>query len=636
MLTSWRLSQFKSAMDETNLKLAPLTLFTGANSAGKSTVIQSMLLTAQTIQSSVMSRPVVLNGHIARLGSFKDIVSSGDERNIITVGFDLVPDIESATVLGGEGQVWRENLYVRHGSEVLRVSVSYSFSITPGPNETVDRELLQLQPLLTASTIKVDYEDEDKISTASVKIERSNESVESRVLELKLSDASMQGPLADSLKYTVQSSPDADGGRLDGLSVKSKDVGVYLYHFLPRSIASRFDEVAALVAIQLRLLTEPGSHRGYPVNRSMLRLPDPAIKYLKELLTPILSETEQGQVMGSYARRRLQEALTLFEDSGDLVMFSRSLRGASGKDIHQINDLILKNRHAIENLLKNDRPPKYNLEMKLPNEHVRYGVDYVHNFFSRSVRYLGPLRDEPKPVYPLAGANDPGDVGFRGEHTAAVLDVHKNTVVHYISSKQFNSDAVTLTPSKVTLFAAVQDWLEYMGVGTDFHTSDLGKLGHELKIVTTGSELQHDLTQVGVGVSQVLPILVLALLADSGSTLIFEQPELHLHPRVQSRLADFFVSMTKLRKQCIVETHSEYLINRLRFRAAADEGSDVADSSIIYFVEKELNKSVYRQVTIDDLGNLDSWPKGFFDESEFSTAAILRQSMKKRSRKRNL
>ncbi|MFC5439801.1 AAA family ATPase [Rhodanobacter ginsenosidimutans] len=635
MLTSWRLSQFKSAMDETDLKLAPLTLFTGANSAGKSTVIQSMLLTAQTIQSSVMSRPVVLNGHIARLGSFTDIVSSGDEKKSITVGFDLVPDIESATVFGGDGQVWRENLYVRHGSEVLRVSVSYSFSITPGPNETIDRELLQLQPLLTASNIKVDYEDEDKISSASVKIERSNDSVESRILELKLSDASMQGLLADSLKYTVQSSPEADGGRLDGLSVKSKDVGVYLYHFLPRSIASRFDEVAALVAIQLRLLTEPGSHRGYPANRSMLRAPDPVIKYLKEVLTPVLEETEGDQVMGSLTRRRMKESLTLFEDSGDLVTLSRSLRGFPSKDIHIINELILKNRHAIEALLKNDRLPKYNLEMKLPNEHVRYGVDYVNNFFSRSVRYLGPLRDEPKPVYPLAGANDPSDVGFRGEHTAAVLDVHKNTVIHYVSSKQFSSDGATLTPSKATLFTAVQDWLEYMGVGTDFHTSDLGKLGHELKIVTTGSGLQHDLTQVGVGVSQVLPILVLALLAEGGSTLIFEQPELHLHPKVQSRLADFFVSMTKLRKQCVVETHSEYLINRLRFRAAADEGSDVADSAIIYFVEKELNKSVYRQVTIDDLGNLDSWPKGFFDESEFATAAILRQSMKKRSRKRN-
>jgi predicted ATPase len=88
------------------------------------------------------------------------------------------------------------------------------------------------------------------------------------------------------------------------------------------------------------------------------------------------------------------------------------------------------------------------------------------------------------------------------------------------------------TPISECLPKAVLDWLDYMGVASDIKTVDKGKLGYELKVVTGNSGALHDLTHVGVGVSQVLPILVQSLLAEKGSTLIFEQPELGLHPRV--------------------------------------------------------------------------------------------------------
>ena len=72
------------------------------------------------------------------------------------------------------------------------------------------------------------------------------------------------------------------------------------------------------------------------------------------------------------------------------------------------------------------------------------------------------------------------------------------------------------------------DWLIYLGVAESVVTIDKGKLGHELKVVPPGLSQPHDLTHVGVGVSQVLPILVMCLLADPDTTLVFEQPELHL------------------------------------------------------------------------------------------------------------
>ncbi|MBN0459309.1 AAA family ATPase, partial [Pseudomonas aeruginosa] len=115
------------------------------------------------------------------------------------------------------------------------------------------------------------------------------------------------------------------------------------------------------------------------------------------------------------------------------------------------------------------------------------------------------------------------------------------------------------------------DWLSYLGVVEEFHTRDKGKLGYELYVKTSPSEEWQDLTHVGVGVSQVLPIILMFLLSRKGDVLIFEQPELHLHPKIQSRLCDLFLVMAQTGTQCIIETHSEYLINRLRLRIAQDK-----------------------------------------------------------------
>jgi len=119
-------------------------------------------------------------------------------------------------------------------------------------------------------------------------------------------------------------------------------------------------------------------------------------------------------------------------------------------------------------------------------------------------------------------------------------------------------------------------------------------------------------------------------MANSDSTLIFEQPELHLHPKVQTRLADFFISLSTIDKQCIVETHSEYLINRLRYLVAISKGETLSNNSILYFVEKENSISKYNEIRINKYGVIKDWPKGFFDESEKLASKMLEAAMLKR------
>ncbi|MNG01964.1 hypothetical protein D3C84_849660 [compost metagenome] len=122
----------------------------------------------------------------------------------------------------------------------------------------------------------------------------------------------------------------------------------------------------------------------------------------------------------------------------------------------------------------------------------------------------------------------------------------------------------------------------------------------------------------------------MCLLASSNDILIFEQPELHLHPKVQSRLCDFFIAISQRGVQCIVETHSEYMINRLRFRIAQSRTDNINNGSSILFIEKAGGKSSFRQVDITQYGSISDWPEEFFDETDKEVESILLEATKKK------
>jgi predicted ATPase len=178
----------------------------------------------------------------------------------------------------------------------------------------------------------------------------------------------------------------------------------------------------------------------------------------------------------------------------------------------------------------------------------------------------------------------------------------------------------------------LEQWLRYLGVAQNVEIKDAGKFGRQLKVRTEAGGDLHDLTHVGVGVSQVLPILVMCLLAPTPCLLLFEQPELHLHPRVQARLADFFLAMGRLDKQCILETHSEYLVDRLRLRIAESESTDILEMVKIFFTEKVQGDTVCKSVELTEFGSIKNWPDDFFDQSAEASSKILRAASAKRTK----
>lgn len=639
MIKEWTVQNFKSVYKETALSLSPLTIFAGANSSGKSTFIQSLLLTAQTLQSPVKTRHVILNGNIVRLGSFNDVLSNGVMDETIKIGFELVP-IQSNFRLDAHASTYVRNVYFSNAIDNLN-SIRAHFSFSARGRD--DDELLQLQPKLVETGIKITSPEMIRRNDPQeIIIRRIHKTVDSRVSQLNLVKEKLTNLDITSLEFEIiKPTTNIISKRIrrfSELMKAGKAVGVDLQHFLPSQIQFIYDETEEFSRRVVDLLVSPDTYvyRGVISDEyNSINLNTNFVLEVKKVFSDFKREIENKEVADQFGMSTAAVRKTLKIINELLADFSIQVAHQSMLKITSTPKAILTQRFAaisdnLQKLARGNTQPSYKLTYYRPVDTISTAVDFIREYFNRFVKYLGPLRDEPKPVYPLSGTTDSKDVGYRGEHTAAVLDIHRNTSILYINPSQFNSEHVVLETSPSTLLPAVLDWLQYMGVASNVATADKGKLGHELKVKTSGATTLHDLTHVGVGVSQVLPILVLSLLAESGSTLIFEQPELHLHPRVQTRLADFFVSMTLLGKQCIVETHSEYLINRLRYQVAVSKDELFSKNILMYFVEKENNQSSFRPITINKYGVIEEWPKGFFDENEDISAAILKASMQKR------
>jgi predicted ATPase len=154
---------------------------------------------------------------------------------------------------------------------------------------------------------------------------------------------------------------------------------------------------------------------------------------------------------------------------------------------------------------------------------------------------------------------------------------------------------------------------------------------YEIRLRKTHSSAEVLLPDVGFGVSQVLPVLVQCYYATEGSTLIIEQPELHLHPAAQSELADVLIDVVRNRgMQVIVESHSEHLLRRLQRRIA--EGQFAAHDAALYFCEMDDGASKITPLEITEEGFIKNWPKDFFGDEMGELAAITAEAMKHRLR----
>ena len=637
MITKWTVSNFKSFRDETELEFGPLTIFAGPNSSGKSTIIQSVLLIAQTLAHKVGSRSVILNGTLVSLGQFDDLKSNGGTSDQITIKCTCERRQGKNAAIGRRARFGplRPFQFKHRPDQPREVTCTVSF----GANGSgAQPDLFQIQPQLFSSRLSCNSGNQNnEVQQADISIRHPNKPFPK--IEGADSTRETDDRLTASLAYDIELD-NVSMSELKSENRSAEPIGCMLRHFLPERVVCSVDPIledAITITDALKNFNHPTPATGRDMSRHIV-LSKEIIDVLRNVLDGMIDFDQT--IDGAFRRER---RLRSNSDRLSLWSLCRHFRDLSPGECLKVEETLCElgdlfdRIHAAVRASAEKTPEKEPVVALLPPSLIDAAAWYLDDFFTSSLKYLGPLRDAPKPLYPLSPAVDTHDIGLRGEHTASILELHKKQKVRYVPSANFKGSEVDRRKITRSLEAAVKDWLQYLGVADSVSSRDQGKLGHELKVRLTESDDPHDLTHVGVGVSQVLPILVMGLLADTDSTLVFEQPELHLHPKVQTLLADFFLSMALSDKQCVVETHSEYLIDRLRFRiAAAKPEQELNSQAKVYFVEKPSQHSTFREVVINEFGAIPDWPDGFFDQSQQQAEEILRAAaMKRKASRRN-
>lgn len=239
-----------------------------------------------------------------------------------------------------------------------------------------------------------------------------------------------------------------------------------------------------------------------------------------------------------------------------------------------------------------------------------------------SLYYLGPLREYPRRAY-VWGGSQPTDVGRRGERVVEALLASRDQGVLYSFGKGKKRKA---------LDEIVATWLKDLGLIYSFAVRPIVRGGKLFQVwVRRQPDAQEVLlTDVGFGVSQILPVIALCYYAPEGSTVMLEQPEIHLHPSVQAGLADVLIEAVKSRNvQIIVESHSEHLLRRLQ-RRIAEEKLPPEDTAL-YFCTIEGGVSQLTKLELDEYGNIKNWPKGFFGDDFGEIAETQKAILRRRA-----
>lgn len=244
--------------------------------------------------------------------------------------------------------------------------------------------------------------------------------------------------------------------------------------------------------------------------------------------------------------------------------------------------------------------------------------------------YLGPVRRLAQRDYVWAGRM-PAHIGDDGAKAVDALIASGVARQSALKRKQ-------ALPAEAQLFEQTIHWLKAMNLADGLAIRALGSSArHELMIESDGQA--SNLKDVGVGVSQVIPVIVAALFAQPGHIVIVEEPESHLHPLAQSMLAELLAQVSKERNvQFIVETHSEHLFRRMQTLIAKQKitPSDAA----MYFVERDRKAATMRPLELDDFGRVKNWPEGFFGdalgETREQTALAIQRAKELRARDGNV
>ncbi|MCK8486685.1 DUF3696 domain-containing protein [Paenibacillus sp. MBLB2552] len=200
-------------------------------------------------------------------------------------------------------------------------------------------------------------------------------------------------------------------------------------------------------------------------------------------------------------------------------------------------------------------------------------------------------------------------LGDQNEYLGYIIEKgrHANNIPVYTERNYWNKKDTSL------LEIQINDWLDFIFPGNKVTSANTGKDNKYLLLFDDELGLHH--SNIGFGISFVLPIIVAGLIAKKGSVLIIENPELHLHPKAQSNIALFLSVIASSGVQVIIETHSEHIVNGFRKGVLEKENPfTYSDLQLIYFNNN--SESIVENIILNEKVEINNWPEGFMDQEE--------------------
>lgn len=580
-IRDWSVRNFK-ALSYGELDLSPgvVNVVTGQNSSGKSSLIQSLLAVTQ---SRGQNGTIILNGPLVRLGTFKDTVRTGNQ----VFSYSIVAETNERTnfrfdlKVGAkdnresslkEDPVLKEVRIVECDSKNQDCSPALSLAVSESKQyKAKDISAIRKSSQYRHSAILRIEDVIDESVTVPPRLYVEFVGIEAKAMHLFGTTATLETLFKKHYKASLSAM--ASGSAADRRGIAS--TSFYIRHFAEDS-----EDISQAYERFLELSDNSQGQPKAPLARA----------------TNVLAERLAKQQAANATDQRI--SVVIPDETLDFFTFSFANGFNSAADYLQSNF-----PRSLEALSSLNRATKY---------------------LSAKVCYLGPLRDEPRILWSHTSQQSPNlPVGARGEYSAYVLNRSGHEEVTYRDNEG--------ETRKESFSVAVSYWLKQLGVASGVSVKPEANLG--LRLGVKVGEVERDLTAVGVGVSQVLPVVAGLLRTPPGGCFITEQPELHLHPATQAALADFLI--TARPDVCVVvETHSEAIVTRVRRRTAEAkvgiEGINLIFIEPIGDVEQSEVGVHTRRVEISNDGNIAEWPAGFLDDGADLRSILRIQAAKAR------
>tara|TARA_A100001015_G_C15028292_1_gene731724 strand:+ start:864 stop:2957 length:2094 start_codon:yes stop_codon:yes gene_type:complete len=682
-----RLSNFKSIepsspMQEINF--SPLTLICGENSSGKSTVLQSILSVVQSTSSEIESDSVFsLNGKIIKLNNFESILHALSNEKNVEIGLDFKTyqesrrgpmtdvkfDINLTAVL--------EDELVSAFPKNLRTAIKLIDKSYVG--DIYESELIfETMPVDNQDVVVLNYKDKSLIKhynnyqwfCEAIAKNIDNEGMSESIYDERFAGIDFNSGIPSEVFSRI---PIGDylGNKLTEQikTLLNDEVWMFDNAFNWIYSSDAFDEVAMKASesttmsnldIQNRLQDEVVSYFNLLDHESLKNrddfdfegaIPDNAFS-LNVNLTPWDSPnyrdlyTDYSQLAKDLLTRvnqppdfELSEFMQTLLWDITLSEFSKLEKENAPLD-NEMEDTMGEVIHNLGSVFDNKFFRELNFKLIKHFDSIFTLVNEIHFFIDESnkktqqvnddleiiknvtkfVQYLGPLRmlenDEPK----VLSFDENTPLGINGEFFFNYFENQKTTLINIDGEEKTIADAFN---QKLQYFEIAESFYTEYSPDTDSVIGYIKPIGLDINI---------KMKELGVGFSQLAPIILLCLASKENSTILLEQPELHLHPKVQQKFADFLVNISQS-KQIILETHSDHILNRIRRRIAQAKleknDSSLFENCTILFAERKKGVTNFRNANLTNSGTYDltDFPDGFFDQGAEDAFYILKASL---------